>query len=67
MIFPLGWVSPGKNISVKKADADALYFYAISFLSYIAAFWTPLPSEFPLSFVGVYVYFLELHNLGDCK
>ena len=65
MIFPLGWVSPGKNISVKKADA--LYFYAISFLSYIAAFWTPLPSEFPLSFVGVYVYFLELHNLGDCK
>ena len=29
MIFPLGWVSPGKNISFKKADA--LYFYAISF------------------------------------
>ena len=55
----------GKNISVK--NADALYVYAISFLSYIAAFWTPLSSEFPSSFVGVYGYFLELHNLGDCK
>ena len=43
--------------------------YAISFPSDIAAFWTPFPlsSEYPLSLVSVYVYFLELHNLGDCK
>ena len=58
---------PLERIFLSKKLMHALYFCAISFLSYIAAFWTPLPSEFPLSFVGVYVYFLELQNLGDCK
>ena len=60
---------PLERIFLSKMLMHYTSIYAISFPSDIAAFWTPFPpsSEFPLSLVSVYVYFLELHNLGDCK
>ena len=51
LIFPLGWISPGKNISVK--NANALYFNLCHLLPLgdIAPFWTPLPPPLRISFV----------------
>ena len=58
-----------ERIFLSKMPMHYTSIYAISFPSDIAAFWTPFPlsSEYPLSFLCVYGYFLELHNLGDCK
>ena len=50
MIFPLGWISPGKNISVK--NADALYFNLCHLLPLgYRRLLDPLPPFLRISFV----------------